>query len=115
MQQLCDHQRSQVPIFQNEVQAGEWLQGYFEEKIHHPLLLVLDDVWMGSESVLGNFNFEMSNYKILVTSRFEFPWFASSYHLQLLDDRNAMKLFHHYASLGDGSSLIEEELSRKVR
>ncbi|PRQ43962.1 putative powdery mildew resistance protein, RPW8 [Rosa chinensis] len=95
-------------------QVGRWLQRYFVEKRHHPILLVLDDVWSGSESIVGHFHFEMSNYKILVTSRSEFPWFASSYHLKLLDEHNAMKLFHHYASLGDGSSLIKEELSRKI-
>ena len=115
VQRLCEHKGSQVPTLQNEVHAVQWLNTFFKEETQNPLLLVLDDVWSGSESLLENFQFEISNCKVLVTSRSEFPRFGSSYYLPLLDDGNAMELFCHSASLGDKISPIFEELSRKVR
>lgn len=113
VKQLYKHKGSEVPTFKNEVHVAQSLHTFFKEEAHNPLLLVLDDVWSGS--ILEHFQFEMTNYKILVTSRSEFPRFGSSYHLQLLDDDNAMKLFRHSASLGDKISYMFEELSRKVR
>lgn len=93
----------------------KWLHHFLKEQGQDPLLLVLDDVWSGSESLLEKFDqFKMPNYKLLVTSRSEFRRFGSSYRLQSLDYDNAMKLFHHYASLGDKSSHIPEDLSRQV-
>lgn len=115
VQRLCEHKCFQVPTLQNEVHAVQWLHTFFKKETRNPLLLVLDDVWSGSESLLENFQFQISNCKILVTSRSEFPRFGSSYHLPLLDNDNAMELFRHSASLGDMISHIFEELSRKVR
>ncbi|XP_008241551.1 PREDICTED: probable disease resistance protein At5g66900 isoform X2 [Prunus mume] len=93
----------------------KWLHHFLKEQGQNPLLLVLDDVWSGSESLLEKFDqFKMPNYKLLVTSRSEFRRFGSSYRLQSLDYDNAMKLFHHYASLGDKSSHIPEDLSRQI-
>ncbi|XP_062014445.1 probable disease resistance protein At5g66900 [Rosa rugosa] len=86
-------------------------------KNQDPLLLVFDDVWSGyrSEFILDKFvQLKMSNYKILVTSRFELLRFGSPYRLPLLEFDNAMKLFHHSASLGDKSSHIPKDLARKV-
>ncbi|XP_062002216.1 probable disease resistance protein At5g66900 [Rosa rugosa] len=114
VQELYQRKGSQVPTFQNEITAVKWLQTFLKEEGQNPLLLVLDDVWSGSESLLDKFQFEMPDYKILVTSRSEFPRFGSSYHLRSLDYDNAMKLFHHSASLGDKSSHIPEYLSSRI-
>ena len=115
MKELYKQKGYEVPTFQNELASPvKWLQKVQKEKGDDPLLLVLDDIWSGSESLLEMFEFKMSNYKILVTSRSEFRRFGSSYHLQLLDNDNAMKLFHHTASLGDKSSHIPKDLSKMV-
>ncbi|PRQ53791.1 putative powdery mildew resistance protein, RPW8 [Rosa chinensis] len=114
MKVLYKQKGYEVPTFQNGVFPVKWLQQIVKEKGNDPLLLVLDDVWSGSESVLQTFEFKMSNYKILVTSRSEFLGFGSSYRLQLLDNDNAMQLFHHTASLGDKSSHIPTHLSKEI-
>ncbi|XP_050382699.1 probable disease resistance protein At5g66900 [Argentina anserina] len=113
VQRLCGHFGSSVPGFQNEVHVLQWMETLRKEK-PSPLLLVLDDVWSGSESILESFQCEMSNYKILVTSRSEFPRYSSSYNLKLLEDDNAMKLFYHSTALGDKRSRTLEDLSRKI-
>ena len=115
VEQLYRHNGPQVPTFQNEVIAVQWLQAFLKEEGKKPLLCVLDDVWSGSESLLQKFEFKMSNYKILVTSMSEFLRFGPSFHLQLLDDGNAMQLFHHTALLGDKSSHIPKHIAKKVR
>ncbi|KAM5581576.1 putative disease resistance protein [Rosa sericea] len=113
VKRLCESVSSPVPTFQNKVHMLQWMQTFFKGR-QNPLLLVLDDIWSGSESILYSFQFELSNYKILVTSRSEFPNFGSSYHLKLLDDDKAMELFYHSTSLGDKCSPDQEELSRKI-
>lgn len=113
MQELYQRKGSQVPAFQDEVTVVKWLQTFLKEG-QKPLLLVLDDVWSGSESLLEKFQFKMPDYKILVTSRSEFPRFGPPYRLQSLDYDNSMKLFHHSASLGDKSSHIPAYLSKQV-
>lgn len=81
----------------------------------NPLLLVLDDVWSESESLLEMFDeWKMPNCKILVTSRFAFPRFGSPYNLKSLSDEEAMALFIHSAYLGDISSHVLEDLARQV-
>ncbi|XP_050388140.1 probable disease resistance protein At5g66900 [Argentina anserina] len=114
VQELYQRKGSQVPNFQDEITAVKWLQTFLKDQGRNPLLLVLDDVWSGSESLLDKFQFEIPDYKILVTSRSEFPRFGSSYHLPLLDTENAMELFSHSASLRDKSSHIPADLSRQI-
>ncbi|XP_016651749.1 PREDICTED: probable disease resistance protein At5g66900 isoform X1 [Prunus mume] len=115
VQELHRCRGSKVPTLGNEVNAVKWLHHFLKEQGQNPLLLVLDDVWSGSESLLEKFDqFKMPNYKLLVTSRSEFRGFGSPYSLQSLDYHNAMKLFHHSASLGDKSSLIPQDLSRQM-
>ncbi|KAM1174747.1 hypothetical protein FF1_027276 [Malus domestica] len=104
-----------VPTFQNEVGAVTLLQLFLKEVGQNPLLLVLDDVWSGSESLVEKFHqIKTENHKFLVTSRSEFRGYGIPYHLQSLDHDNAMKLFHHSASLGDKSSHIPKDLSEKI-
>ena len=74
-----------------------------------PILLILDDVWLGSESIPEKFKFDIPDYKILVTSRTAFPRFEFTYHLKRLNDGDAMTLFRHSASLNEGSSYIPPE------
>ncbi|KAM3014333.1 hypothetical protein FF2_027057 [Malus domestica] len=113
--ELYQRKGSELPAFQNEFMAVKWLQIFLKESRHNPLLFVLDDVWSGSESLLDKFDqFKFSNYKILVTSRFAFPRFGSPYHLALLNDGDAMALFHYSASSEDKSSYTSEDLSRKI-
>ena len=79
-----------------------------------PILLILDDVWLGSEFLLEKFKFNIPNYKILVTSRTAFPRFKHKYNLKQLNDVDAMTLFCHSAFLQDESSYIPEEDIKKV-
>jgi hypothetical protein len=77
---------------------------------NYPILLILDDVWSGSESLLEKFAFHIPNYKILVTSRTSFPR-CFTYKLKPLNDKDAMALFCHSATPQDGSSSIPSGLS----
>ncbi|KAL6140176.1 hypothetical protein ACLB2K_058477 [Fragaria x ananassa] len=113
-EQLYRHNGPQVPTFQNEVIAVQWLQAFLKEEGKKPLLFVLDDVWSGSESLFDKFECRMANIRILVASRSEFRAFSPPYHLEMVGYDDAMKLFHHSASLGDKSSHIPPHLSRKI-
>lgn len=74
--------------FEQAANAIQWLQAFAKHVGHGPSLLVLDDVWPGSESLLEEFDeFKASNFKILVTSRFEFPRFGSSYYVRPMTGR----------------------------
>ncbi|CAN6698428.1 unnamed protein product [Malus baccata var. baccata] len=111
------YQRKGFPAstFENEVSAVMLLQRFLKEEGQNPFLIVLDDVWSGSESLVEKFDqFKTENHKFLVTSRSEFRGYGFPCHLQSLDHDNAMKLFHHSASLGDKSSHIPKDLSEKI-
>ncbi|XP_062002458.1 probable disease resistance protein At5g66900 isoform X2 [Rosa rugosa] len=115
VQELYHGTGAQVPDFQNEATAVSWLQQFLKQTGQNPMLLVVDDVWAGSEFILEKFDeLKMSDYKILVTSRSAFPRFGSPYYLECLNNEDAMALFHHAASLGDRSSYISEDLQRKI-
>ena len=115
VQELYHRTGAQVPDFQNDVTAVSWLQQFLKQTGQNPMLVILDDVWAGSEFILEKFDeLKMLNYKILVTSRFTFPRFGSPYHLECLNYEDAMALFHHSASLEDRSFYIPEDLPRKV-
>ena len=115
VQDLYQRKGFQVPTFQNEVSTVTWLQHFLKKEGQNPILIILDDVWSGSESLVQKFDqFKTENYKFLVTSRSEFRGYGSPYYLQSLDRDNAMKLFHHSASLGDKSSHIPKDLPEKV-
>ncbi|KAG6729371.1 hypothetical protein I3842_01G025200 [Carya illinoinensis] len=94
------HKGDRVPEFQSD-----------EEQLtrQNPILLILDDVWSGSESLLEKFKFHMTGYKILVTSRTAFPRFSCKYKLEPLSDEDATKLFRHLAILQDGNSYIPDD------
>ncbi|KAK9948817.1 hypothetical protein M0R45_004379 [Rubus argutus] len=114
VQELYQRKGYQAPTFPDDKTAVNCLRTFLKDEGQNPLLLILDDVWSGSDSVLEKFDFKMPNYKILVTSRSPFPGFGSPYLLQPLDFDNAMELFHHSASLGDRSSHIAPDISRQI-
>ncbi|KAL6280683.1 hypothetical protein ACE6H2_017564 [Prunus campanulata] len=108
--QQIEHKSSQIPELQEDTIALKWLQVFLKETGQHPSLLVLDDVWPGSEPILDKFdNFKTSNYKILVTSRYEFPTFGSPYYLQSINDEGTMTLSHHSRAYSF-ESLADEDL-----
>ena len=96
-----------------QIQSDEDAIDQLSQLLNHirpnPILLILDDVWLGSESLPEMFKFDIPDYKILVTSRTAFPRFKFTYHLKPLDDVDAMTLFRHSASLKEGSTYIPPE------
>ncbi|KAB1199698.1 hypothetical protein CJ030_MR0G015468 [Morella rubra] len=107
---LLHHNGCQVPEFQSDEEAITQLEHLLIEiRQKNPILLILDDVWSGSESLLEKFKFHIPDYKILVTSRTAFPRFNCRYNLKPLKEEDAMILFRHSAILSDGSSDIPDE------
>ncbi|KAK4584481.1 hypothetical protein RGQ29_022278 [Quercus rubra] len=104
-----------------QIQSDEDAIDQLSQLLNHirpnPILLILDDVWLGSESLPEMFKFDIPDYKILVTSRTAFPRFEFTYHLEPLNDEDAMTLFRHSASLKEGSTYIppEEDIKKIVR
>ncbi|XP_022775224.1 probable disease resistance protein At5g66900 [Durio zibethinus] len=109
--QVNDHR---MPEFQSEEDALNHLERNLTQMATDPILLILDDVWSGSESLVEKLMFSLPDYKILVTSRFAFPRFDSTYILKPLNDDNAMTLFHHSAFSQNGNPYIPEDLVNKV-
>jgi hypothetical protein len=62
-----------------------------------PLMLVLDNVFQGSESFVKAFKVQVPDCKILITSRVKFPRFRTSLFLKPLRDDDAVTVFHHFA------------------
>ncbi|KAK7848815.1 putative disease resistance protein [Quercus suber] len=116
VQKLFDYKHCQPKFqIQSDEEAIEQLPQLLNHIGPNPILLILDDVWLGSESLPEKFKFNIPKYKILVTSRTAFPRFNKfTYHLKPLNDVDAMTLFRHSASLQDGSSYIPEEDVKKV-
>ncbi|KAK7263086.1 hypothetical protein RJT34_30670 [Clitoria ternatea] len=114
IERLFEHCGYQVPEFQSDEDALKWLEVLLRKIEGSPLLLVLDDVWPGSETLVEKFQFQMPNYKILVTSRVSFTRFGSPISLKPLGHEDQMILFRHYAHLEKSSSSIPEELVQEV-
>uniref|UniRef100_A0A5B7C9B9 RPW8 domain-containing protein n=1 Tax=Davidia involucrata TaxID=16924 RepID=A0A5B7C9B9_DAVIN len=114
VQKVFQHKGYTVHEFQNDDDAITQLGNLLEQIKPDPVLLVLDDVWSGSESLVQNFMFKMPGYKILVTSRSEFPRFGSTYKLKLLNDEDAMTLFCNSAFPQDGSSSVPDHLVNEI-
>ncbi|KAK7263084.1 hypothetical protein RJT34_30668 [Clitoria ternatea] len=115
VERLFEHCGYQVPEFQNDEDAVNRLGFLLRQFGGSPLLLVLDDVWPGSEALVEKFKVQISDYKILVTSRVAFPRFGTQCILKPLVDNDATALFRHYALLEESSSSVpDEELVQKV-
>jgi hypothetical protein len=99
VQRLFHHVGVQVPEFQSDEDAINHLQELPKQVGSNPTLLILDDVWPGSEPLLEKFKFHMPKSKILVTTRTAFPRFSFTYNLKPLNAEDAMALFRYSASL----------------
>ena len=108
------HHVGLMPHFQSDEDAVNHLQQLPKQIGSNPILLILDDVWPGSETLLEKFKLHMPDSKILVTSRTAFRRFSFTYELKLLKDADAKTLFLHSASLQDRSSCITDENIEKV-
>lgn len=103
--------------FDDDSQAETGLRDLLEELTNDgPILLVLDDVWHGSELLLRKFQIELEGYKLLVTSRFDFSSLCSTYHLKPLKDEDARSLLIQWASPPHHSTSQDEyeDLLQKV-
>ena len=69
-----------------------------------PLMLVLDNVFQGSESFVNAFKVQVPDCKILITSRVKFPRFRTSLFLKPLRDDDAVTVFCHFALPNDGTA-----------
>ncbi|XP_004509177.1 probable disease resistance protein At5g66900 [Cicer arietinum] len=106
VERLFEHCGYPVPEFQSDEDAVNRL-GLLLRKIEgSPILLVLDDVWPGSEDLVEKFQFQISDYKILVTSRVAFSRFDKTFILKPLVHEDAVTLFHHYSQLEKNNSNI---------
>ncbi|KAI4314931.1 hypothetical protein L6164_027791 [Bauhinia variegata] len=100
----CGLQRRE---FHNDEEAINKLGNLLIEIGKSPILLVLDDVWPGSESLIEKFKCSIPDYKILVTSRVAFVGFDTISPLKPLGHEDAEKLFCHLANV-EGSNLVSE-------
>ncbi|KAH7851392.1 hypothetical protein Vadar_010896 [Vaccinium darrowii] len=114
IERLFEHRGFRVPEFQTDEDAIYQLESMLKWTGPNPVLLVLDDVWSGLESLIEKLTMQIPEIKILVTSRIVFPRFKSTYKLKLLSDKDAMALFHHSAFPQDGSSSIPDDLVDKI-
>ncbi|GKA46293.1 probable disease resistance protein [Tanacetum coccineum] len=88
--------------FQTDEEAKNQLENMLRQMGSQRILLVLDDVWSESESLIQDLKFTIPGYKILVTSRFLFSRFGSTYELSLLNDADARTLLCYSAFPYDG-------------
>ncbi|KAH7532554.1 hypothetical protein FEM48_Zijuj04G0032700 [Ziziphus jujuba var. spinosa] len=113
VQELYKYKMNMVPVLQNEADAAKRLKQFLKRLKPTPILMVLDDVWPGAESLIKMFVFKIRDYKILITSRYELPKFAPPYHLSPLNDEDAMTLFRHSACWEDGEPGIPDYIVKK--
>ncbi|KAB2632969.1 hypothetical protein D8674_029216 [Pyrus ussuriensis x Pyrus communis] len=108
VQTLYQQMGFRIPALQDESIALHWLHQFLMKTALHPSMLVLDDVWPGSESLLDKFDeFKTPNYKIMVTSRYEFPAFGFPYYLKPLNAEDEMTPSHH--SLAHNIELLDDD------
>jgi len=81
--------------FNTNYVVPQWKLQYECSGSQPQILVILDDVW--SPSVLEQLVFRMPNCKFIVVSRFIFPIFNATYHVELLDEDDALSLFCHHA------------------
>jgi hypothetical protein len=115
VERIFEHCECPVPEFQSDEDAVNRLGLLLKKVEGNPLLLVLDDVWPSSETLVEKLQFQISDSKILVTSRVAFPRFNTTCILKPLVHEDAVLLFHHYAQMEKNSSdIIDKDLVEKV-
>ncbi|GKD15011.1 probable disease resistance protein [Tanacetum coccineum] len=115
-QKLFEHYRENHYEFQTDEEARNQLERLmWQMGSDNKLLLVLDDVWCESESIVHDLKFRIPGYKILVTSRFLFPRFNSTYELSLLNEEDARTLLCYSAFPREGiHNNVPDELVNKI-
>ncbi|XP_030443320.1 probable disease resistance protein At5g66900 [Syzygium oleosum] len=94
VQKMYQHNQCKVPMIETEDDAVRCLHQLLNAIGQDPVLLVLDDVWKESESIVDKFvSNDIKHYKIVVTSRYWFPHFSPVHHLNPLTHGEAVELF----------------------
>ncbi|KAF8020246.1 hypothetical protein BT93_G0833 [Corymbia citriodora subsp. variegata] len=115
VQKMCQHNSFQVPRIETEESAVHHLQQLLEKIGQNPVLLVLDDVWTESKSFLDKFFFKkIKDYKIVVTSRYEFPDVDFVHHLNPLNNHEAQQLFRRSVTLTDRSIDVSDDILEQI-
>ncbi|GAA0146404.1 hypothetical protein LIER_36305 [Lithospermum erythrorhizon] len=113
VQKIVKSKGVNVPQFQSDDEARIVLENFLKVTCPGPTLVVLDDVQSESESLIEKFVLPIPEYKILLTSRFIFPRFSSTYKLKLLNDEDAMTLFLHSA-FKDRTIYVQDNILQKM-
>ncbi|CAI9283004.1 unnamed protein product [Lactuca saligna] len=114
IQKLFAHFHVNHCELQTDEEAKNQLENFMRQMGSKNILLVLDDVWSESESLIQDLKFPISGYKILVTSRFLFSRFGSTYELTLLNDQDAKTLFCSSAFHNMNSVNVPDDLVNKM-
>jgi hypothetical protein len=115
VQKIYQHTNYQVPEFQSDEDMFNQLEYLMKQIVQKgPILLVLDDVWEESVSLVDNFVFQIPYYKILLTSRFKIKRFGQPFVLKHLSEADSINLFKHSASLTNSNSDVTDEIVKKV-
>ncbi|KAK4262265.1 hypothetical protein QN277_027847 [Acacia crassicarpa] len=103
VEKLFEHFGQPKPEFQGNEDPVYKMRNLLEQKAgESPVILVLDDVYRGSEDLVKKFNIPISNLKILATSRAKLNLESCITHrLEKLPHEDSMTLFRHYAELND--------------
>ncbi|XP_076922158.1 putative disease resistance protein At5g66900 [Bidens hawaiensis] len=109
------HFRENDCEFETDEEAKNQLKNVLSQMGSEKILLVLDDVWCESQSIIQDLKFPIPGYKILVTSRFLFPSLGSTYELGLLNDEDARTLLNHSAFTCDANQInVPDDLIIKM-
>ncbi|KAL1333077.1 hypothetical protein HN51_061833 [Arachis hypogaea] len=115
VQKLFQHTGYETLEFQSDEEMLNQIENLLNQLVRkNPILLVLDDVWPGSESLVDKFEFHIKDYKILVTSRVVIGRFGNPIVLKPLGDADAIKLFQHSASLNHSSSDVPDDVVKEI-
>ncbi|XP_076929812.1 putative disease resistance protein At5g66900 [Bidens hawaiensis] len=99
---------------QTDEEAKNELENMMRNMGSEKILLVLDDVWSESESLIQDLKYQIPGYTILVTSRFMFSSIGSTYELGLLNDEDAKALLIHSAFPCDRKVNVPDDLVSKM-
>ncbi|KAK4262266.1 hypothetical protein QN277_027848 [Acacia crassicarpa] len=102
VEKLFEHFGQPKSEFQSNEDPGYKLRNMLKQVGESPIMLVLDDVWPGSECLVEKFKVPISGIKILVTSRVKLDLESCiSYRLEKLSHEDSMTLFRRYSQLKD--------------
>ncbi|BAT75548.1 hypothetical protein LR48_Vigan727s002900 [Vigna angularis] len=114
VERLFQHCGYQVPDFLSDEDAANQLGLLLKQIGRSSMLLVLDDVWPGSEALVEKFKVQIPDYKILVISRVALLRSDMQCILKPLGHDDAETLFRHYTHLEESGSSIPDEVIQKV-